>query len=160
MRVIAHYLHTHLAGAAAGIDLFGRSGAAQLDDEIGDIVLQLREQLVDERRALLRMAERLGVGESTVLTTVARAGERIGRLKPNGDLLRRTPLTDLVELEAMLVAVGGKIAGWQALLSVADAHDGLDRAELDMLLDQGEDQQRRLAEAHAMVATRVLAGAA
>jgi len=156
MEAIAYYVHVHLAGAAAGIDLFGRSGRAQTDREIGDVVLQIREQLIDERRSLRAMADRLQVGESSLLTWSARAAERVGRLKPNGDLLRRTPLTDLVELEAMRDAVAGKIAGWQALLAVADDYAGLDRAELDVLLDQGEEQHRRLTDAHAVVAARVL----
>jgi len=83
-----------------------------------------------------------------------------GACKPNGDLLRRTPLTDLVELEAMRDAVAGKIAGWRALLAVADAHEGLDQHELHVFVEQGEEQHRRLSDAHAVVAAEVLLPAA
>lgn len=156
MSAIGHYVHIHLAGSAAGIDLFGRSGPAQHDREIGETVLEIREQLFDERDRLQRMADDLGVGESVLLTTAARVGERVGRLKPNDSLLHRTALTDLVELEAMRDAVAGKVAGWQALLAVVDTHEALDRGELEMLLDQGLEQHDRLADAHRIAAARAL----
>ncbi|MEH3032809.1 MAG: hypothetical protein PGN07_01925 [Aeromicrobium erythreum] len=157
MSAIAHYVHVHLAGSAAGIDLFTRSGEGQLDGRIARMVLDIRDELVDERARLQRMADALDVGESTVLTTAARVGERIGRLKPNESLVHRTPLTDLVELEAMRDAVAGKIAGWQALLTVVDVRPELDRGELDFLLAQGLEQHDRLTAAHRDVAGRVLA---
>lgn len=157
MSPIGHHVHIHLAGAAAGIDLFGRSGPELADQQIGQMVLEFRDELVQEREQLLAMAERLGVGESVVMSTAARLGERLGRLKPNGDLLRRTPLTDLLELEAMRDAVAGKIAGWEALLAVVDQYPGaLDRAELEALHQQAEDQHAGLSEAHRTVAARVL----
>lgn len=153
---IAHHVHVHLAGSAAGIDLFGRSGDAQLDPDIGATVRDIHRELVDERRRLRRMADDLGVGESKALTLAARAGERVGRLKPNGSLTERTDMTDLVELEAMRTAVAGKHAGWQALLSVVDVHPALQRAELEELIAQAETQQARLAEAHGRAAARAL----
>ena len=66
-----------------------------------------------------------------------RAGERVGRLKPNGHLVRRAPLSDLVEVEAGLDAVHAKACGWQALR----AAPGLDAAVvLDDLMRRAEDQ--------------------
>lgn len=153
---IAHHVHLHLAGSAVGIDLFSRSGPAQLDAEIGAIVLEIRDQLLDERKRLRRMATALGAGESRLLTFSARAGERVGRLKPNGSWTQRTPLTDLVELEAMRTAVSGKRAGWQALLSVVDVHEALHRQELEMLIGQADEQLERLAFAHSRAAARAL----
>lgn len=158
MRAIAHHVHLHLAGSAAGIDLFDRSARAQRDPETADAVRQIHAQLVDERRALRAMADRLDVGESPVLTLGARLAERLGRLKPNGRLLERTAVTDLIELEAMCDAVAGKVTGWRALLAVCDHVDGLERVELELLLDQGLTQHRRLSELHELCASRVLPG--
>ncbi|NHA01304.1 hypothetical protein G5V59_19530 [Nocardioides sp. W3-2-3] len=39
----------------------------------------------------------VGVKPSVVGTTMARVGEVVGRLKPNGHLFHRAPLTDVVE---------------------------------------------------------------
>jgi hypothetical protein len=153
---IAHQVHTHLAAAAAGVDLFERSADAQLDPDAAAVVREIHGELVDERRRLRRMAADLGVGESSVLTAAARVGERLGRLKPNGSLTRRTDLTDLVELEAMRTVVAHRRAGWQALMSVVDVHACLDREELQQLVAQSEDQQSRLADAHTRAAARAL----
>lgn len=156
MTAIAHHVHLHLAASAAGIDLFGRAGDGMIDREAGELAHELRAELLQERRQLRRMADRLDVGESMLLTNGARLGERLGRLKPNGSLLRRTPLTDLVELEAMRDAVGAKRVGWEALRAVADRHEALDADELQGLVDQAAEQGRRLGEAHARTAAHVL----
>lgn len=157
MTALAHYLHIHLAGAAAGIDLFGSGGRAQRDREIGRMVLALREELIEERQQLVRMARDLGTRDAPVMSTLARIGERVGRVRRTHGVLHRSASADLIELETMRDAVAGKIAGWQALLTVVDHHRELDRAELEALLAQGEKQHRLLTEAHQQVAVRVLA---
>lgn len=153
---LAHHVHLHLAASAATLDLFGRSEGALLDPDTRNVVGEIRGELQEGHRALQSMAAALGVGESRVLTLAARAGERLGRLKPNGSLTQRTDLTDVVELEAMRTAVTGIRAGWQALLSVTDVHPVLDQLELQELVGRSEDHQSRLAAAHTRAAVRAL----
>lgn len=157
MTPIAHYLHVHLASSAAGIDLFATGGRAQKDREIGAMVLDVRKQLIDERRRLQRMARALGTGDAPVMSALARVSERVARVRRAHGVLHRSASADLIELETMRDAVAGKIAGWQALLTVVDHHAALDRAELEQLLTQGEEQHRLLTDAHRKVAARVLA---
>jgi hypothetical protein len=59
---IAHHVHTHLAGSAAGIDLFGRSAAGLLDPDAATLVRDIQEELLDERRRLRRMADGYTIG--------------------------------------------------------------------------------------------------
>ncbi|MBU5895038.1 hypothetical protein JVW19_23965, partial [Vibrio cholerae O1] len=47
--------------------------------------------------------------------------ERLGRLKPNGRLLRRSPMTLVLETELMRSAIMGKLGMWQTLRDNADA---------------------------------------
>ena len=54
-------------------------------------------------------------------------GEKIGRLKFNGRLLGRSPLSDLEEVELLRLGVEGKVAGWRTLRTLADADPRLDR---------------------------------
>lgn len=157
MSAIGHYVHIHLAGAAAGIDLFGTSSRCLSDREIAEMVRGIREELLDERRRLNRIAEQLGAGGAPVMSTLARIGERVGRVRRMHGRLRRSDSDDLIDLETMRDAVAGKIAGWQALLTVVDRYSALDREELEFLLAQAEEQHRKLTEAHATVAARVLA---
>ncbi len=46
-----------------------------------------------------------------LLGTVTRLSERVGQLKPNGHLVRRAPLSDLVGVEGTLEALQRKVAG-------------------------------------------------
>jgi hypothetical protein len=155
MDALGHYLRIHLTGSAGGIELFSR-GEAMPDSTARETVLGIRDELVQEREQLLAMASRVGASPAPLAAVAAKVGERIGRLKPNGDLLHRTPLTDVVDLETMLVAVAGKIAGWQSLIAVADKHDGLRLDELTALLEQARRQHEQLAGLHAAAAARAL----
>jgi len=68
------------------------------------------------------------------------AAEKAGRLKLNGRLLSRSPLSSLVELEGLAVGIQGKIAGWRTLRVVAEHDNRLDTARLDSLLSSAEAQ--------------------
>ena len=54
--------------------------------------------------------------------------EKLGRLKPNGQILGYSPLSRLVELETLALGITGKRSLWEALLGVADEDARLDRA--------------------------------
>lgn len=155
MDALGHYLRIHLTGSAGGIELFSR-GSGMPDEEARRVVLGIRDELVEEREQLLSIAHRVGARPAPLAAVAAKVGERIGRLKPNGHLLSRTPLTDLIDLEAMRVAVAGKTAGWEALLSVVDQHDGLPLDELTALHEQALRQTEQLAELHSRAAARSL----
>ncbi len=157
MDTLAHYLRIHLTGSAGGIELFGR-GERMADPHARTVLSDIRRELVVERHQQLQMARRAGIRPAPLLALGAKVGERISRLKPNGDPVRRTPLSDLVDLEAMRTAVSGKVAGWEALLSVAGHHEGLDRDELAALARQGERQLEQLGELHTAAAARALSG--
>lgn len=157
MNALGQYMRVHLAGAAAGIDLFHLSGGRITDAQTRREVKEMHAELVDERKRLVRMAEQVGASDPLVFSTITRLGAQATRLGPNGDFLHQTALTDLVVLETMRDAVAGKIAGWQALLTVVEQYDALDREELELLLKQGEDQHDRLTRAHRKAASKALA---
>lgn len=88
-----------------------------------------------------------------------RAGERFARLKPNGRILSRAPLSDLIEIEGLLDAVRAKWAGWHALLAAEPdllQPQRIDPAEVDALRLRAESQTEILTRLHAEVAARVL----
>ena len=97
----------------------------------------------------------MDVDPNPLLGVALQVGERIGRLKPNGRVLRRSPLSDLIEVEALVDAVAAKRTGWHALAAVrlpADLDD-----EVAQLITRADDQLDRLASIHAAVAATVLA---
>ena len=86
-------------------------------------------------------------------------GRGEGRLKFNGRLLTRSPLSDLEELEMLRLGVEGKAAGWRTLRTLADSDTRLDPARLDELISRARRQadlleDLRVGAADQMIRTR------
>lgn len=150
-------LRNHQAGGTATVDLFRRAVKAQAGRPYA---AQLR-QLADEAREDLDFNEsvmrRLGVRPSAAQVAATRISERVGRLKPNGALVRRAPLSDLVELEGLIAAVHVKMAGWQAAVA-SGALTADETTRLDELHVRAQSQAARLTELHRQAATAVFSG--
>ncbi|MQA98144.1 MAG: hypothetical protein GEV11_27350 [Streptosporangiales bacterium] len=130
------YLNDHLAGATAGLELARRVARARHEAELDRLV----EEIAADRDALLEIMRVLRVPKRPVKQYAAMLGERIARLKPNGRLLHRSPVSDVVELEAMRLAIDGKAAGWRALRRLAEQDDRLDAERLDALMARAREQ--------------------
>jgi hypothetical protein len=85
------------------------------------------------------------------------AGEKAGRLKFNGHLLTRSPLSDLEETEMLRLGVEGKAAGWRTLRAVAERDSRLDTGQLDELLARAARQSDELESLRVSIAAQVLA---
>ena len=93
---------------------------------------------------------RLGVEPDRVKDTFSRIAERLGRLKLNGRLLRRSPLSDLLELETLVVGITGKQALWVSLREIPS----IKIEELDQLFERAEEQKRVVENARVAAAKR------
>jgi hypothetical protein len=99
------YLNDHLAGATAGTELArrmarshrGGEGSAREDSGALD---RLAAEIAQDRSALLTIMAALGITVRAYKVGAAWIGEKAGRLKFNGRLLARSPLSDLEELES------------------------------------------------------------
>jgi hypothetical protein len=146
------YLNDHLAGSTVGRELSKRAAGENRGTPTGDFLEKLHEEIVEDRRTLLEVMSALDVGEDRVKTLAARAGERIGRLKPNGNLLSYSPLSRVVELEGLALGVHGKASLWRALGLVEDARlEPFDFAALE----RRAQRQRKGLEQHRMDAARI-----
>ncbi|HVV22716.1 MAG TPA: hypothetical protein VHF06_24990 [Pseudonocardiaceae bacterium] len=106
--------------------------AAQLRRLAGDVA--------EDRASLIAVMQRLGVTVDQFKVALGWIGEKLGRLKLNGYLFGRSPLSTVIELEAMRLGVEGKAAGWRTLRTRADQDDRLDAAELDRLIERASGQ--------------------
>ena len=95
------YLNDHLAGATAGVELAHRMAQEHRGSAYGETLESLRKEISQDRQALVRILADLDVPVRRYKTYGAWLGEKAGRMKPNGRLLRRSGLALLVELEAM-----------------------------------------------------------
>ena len=98
----------------------------------------------------------LGVTVRMYKVGVAWIGEKAGRLKFNGRLLSRSPLSDLEELELLRLGVEGKAAGWRTLRTLAGTDARLDAGRLDELISRASSQADQLEELRVRAASRVI----
>jgi hypothetical protein len=152
--VLHGYLQHHWVGSTAGVALFERVARTHGVVEVSTAVGLLADEVAEERETLRRIMHDVGISPSALGTVAAKVGAELGRFKPNGRILSRAPLTDLVEIEALRIAVWGKRCGWEALRSVADADPRLDATLLDGLVARSDRQLERLGELHLTTARR------
>lgn len=136
------YMRDHHAGAAAGVDLFRRVADAHEDGHIRDVVSRLGDQTEEDKAELERLMELVGTSPSLLKDLPARAAETVAKLKPNQRVAERSPLSDLLELEALTLAVTGKELGWKALLDIGDPR--LPRTTLERLAERAREQGEQL----------------
>ncbi|WP_010539746.1 DUF892 family protein [Dietzia alimentaria] len=114
------YMQDHHAGAAAGLDLFRRVAKNHSDPEVREAVKRIADETVDDLTGLEELMTLAGTSPSRLKDLPAKAAEKVGQLKPNQRIADRSPLSDLVELEALTMAVTGKKMGFRALLELDD----------------------------------------
>ena len=107
-------------------------------------------------RTLLAIMAALDVLVRRYKTSAAWIGEKAGRLKLNGALLTRSPLSSLEELELLRLAVEGKAAGWRTLREIAESDQHLNAAQLDELIARAGHQGHLLEELRVRAARRVM----
>ncbi len=150
------YLNDHLAGATAGTEL-ARRIAATHDGPADGALRRLAAEVAQDRAALLDMIQALGIPVRNYKVYAAWVGEKAGRLKFNGHLLTKSPLSYLEELELMRLGVEGKAAGWRTLRVLADSDQRLDAARLDELIAKARRQSELLEELRVRAAAQVIA---
>jgi hypothetical protein len=138
------------------LELAKRAAAANEGSELGDFLEQLANEIEGERDDLRSIMGHLGVGENKVKVPLAWAAEKVGRLKPNGQITGYSPLSRLIELEGLSLGVAGKLALWRAL---AATRDELSSFNLDGLIDQAR-RQREALEKHRLAAAQEALGSA
>lgn len=149
------YLNDHLAGATAGTELAQRAAGARRGTTAGEVILRIAGEIAEDRRALLEIMTALDVPVQRYKVCAGWLAEKAGRVKPNGRLVSRAPLSDLVELEAMRLGIEGKAAAWRALRAVADHDDRIEAARLDELLVRASRQADTIEELRGQTARRL-----
>ncbi len=150
------YLNDHLAGATVGTELARRMARSHRGREDSGPLNRLAAEIAQDRAALTDIMAALGVTVRAYKVGSAWIGEKAGRLKFNGHLLTRSPLSDLEELEILRLAVEGKAAGWRTLRARADTDARIDAGRLDELISRAGRQVGELEELRVRAASRVL----
>ena len=151
------YLNDHLAGATGGVELARRAAGSAAGTEAAGPLQRFAAEVAEDREALLNMMVALGIPVRSYKLYAAWFGEKAGRLKLNGRLLSRSPLSSLEELELLRLGVEGKAAGWRTLRALAERDSRLDAGQLDQLLSRARLQAGMLEELRLHAADQVIA---
>jgi len=151
-KLLAIYLQDHLAGATAAVELFRRSAGAHKGTSLGDVLDALTLEVISDRQALVDLMAVLGIRPDRIKTGAGWMAEKVGRLKFNGAVLSRSPLSDVLELEGMRMAAEWKAAGWRVLKALGASDQRLAEVDFDDLLQRADDQITRLESLRVAVA--------
>lgn len=157
-RLLSVYLNDHLMGATGGVELARRSLASNRGTALGTFLEGLLEEIVQDRRTLEQVMDRLDVTVDRAKLVLGMVGERLGRLKLNGQLFGYSDLSRVVELEALCAGVGLKRRLWRSLAEVSDADVRLADVDFEHLAERASAQLDGL-ERHRLAAASRAFGA-
>lgn len=138
------YLKDHFAGAAGGGSLCRRIADTAASDEEALDVHGIADEIGEEKKILMGIMDRLQVSPSLFKAAGAWVGEKAVRTK----LRASWEAGRVLQYEAMIMGVTGKLQLWNSLLEIEPQVAELDRPELEKLARQAEDQRSRLAHWH------------
>jgi hypothetical protein len=144
--LLAIYLNDHLAGSTAGRELARRTAQSNRQTAYGPYLGELSREIDEDRDSLLRIMRSLDVRIDPAKVWLGWLAEKAGRLKFNGRLREYSPMSRVVELEALALGVSGKRAGWRTLSLVQTTLPALEAFDLDALQQRAEAQLTHLEE--------------
>ncbi len=152
------YLHDHLAGATAGLELVEALRDQHADEPLGRFAAQLFGEIETDRRTLEELAERLGPGGNPLKEAGAWLAEKVGRLKLGRPAAGE--LGTLEALEALALGILGKKALWDALAVVAPQDPRLSGLKFSELSRRAQAQHARVEDQRLSTARTALQPAA
>ena len=151
-KLLRIFMQDHLAAATAGLELAKRVRGSNRGTTYGDDLAQIADEIAEDRRALEEMLSDLGFGPDRPKNIGAWAGEKLGRLKLNGQVTGYSPLSRVIEFEGLMAGISMKLSLWGILLEVSEQEPALDPARLRRLISRGEEQRGTVAELRARAA--------
>jgi len=145
-KLLSIYLEDHVAGATAGSQRAARLADAEADTKDARVLATFAADVAKDLDALLALMKTLGVEPNRLKAGVASVAEKVGALKLNGRVFERSPLSTIVELEAMQMAVRGKRSLWETLQAAMTSPTP---DELDELIGRADAQLDMLSALHA-----------
>ena len=130
--LLAIYLRDHFAASTAGRNRCRYARDRNRDGELGSLLDTLLHEIEEDRDTLRRVMARVGVEPSGVKVAASAALERLGRLKLNGQVTGYSPVSRVLDLEALSLGIEGKSLLWAAL---AARNDPLDQRAVDSAME-------------------------
>ena len=130
------YLQDHLAAATAGSQRATRLADAEAESVDSAALAGFAADVAADLDALSKLMDTLSVERSWLKTSVAVVREKLGTLKLNGRVTERSPLSTVIELEAIQMAVRGKRSLWETLQAAMPSASPIDFGGLILRADE------------------------
>jgi hypothetical protein len=150
LHLLRIYLRDHEAASVGGLELFRRCSKSNEGTAYAAELQRLTSDIRSDRDALRDICRLFDVKFSKVGRAMALAGVTVGRVKLNGRVFSYSPLSRVVELEAMSAGVMSKLRLWQSLLLLANSDTRLDETALIRHQTEAFDQLDVLRHLHDM----------
>jgi hypothetical protein len=135
---LATYLHDHIGGAKAAIDLLEAMRDRQKDKLLSDFAAHLLSEVQADRDTLQHLAEKAGSGSNVLKELTGWLAEKVTRLKlgqGSGE-----SFGTFEALEFLALGVRGKMGLWQALDVAAPSDTRLSGYDFKQLAARAETQ--------------------
>ena len=154
---LATYLHDHLGGARAAIDLLEAMRGLHRDKSLSDFAAHLLTEVQADRDTLQHLAEQAGSGSSILKELTGWLAEKVTRLKLGQ--ASSDGFGTFEALEFLALGIRGKVSLWQALNVAAASDTRLSGYDFQQLTDRAENQfqmveQQRLKAAKTALVSR------
>jgi hypothetical protein len=154
---LATYLHDHLGGAKAAIELLEVMRDRHKDKPLGDFAAHLLTEVQADRDTLQRLAEKVGGGSNLIKEFTGWLGEKATRLKFSPD--SSNAFETFEALEFLALGVRGKLGMWQALDVTAPDNPRLSGYDFKQLAAKAETQYEDVEQQRKQTAKLALAPA-
>ncbi|MFY0530423.1 hypothetical protein ACN28I_47050 [Archangium gephyra] len=138
------YLNDHLAGSMVGVELARRAKSENAGNAVGEYLDTFLRELLEDRATLQGVMSALGLKRDVMKQGAAWVGEKLGRLKLNGQLTGYSPLSRVVELEGLCLGTEGRLSMWRTLRRLSRKDERLGRFDFTTLITRAEHQRRIL----------------
>jgi hypothetical protein len=138
------YLKDQLALGIAWRELARRAARNNKGTTAGAVLERVATGIAEDVVTFRGIMRELGVRPDPVRNTAVTVAERITRLKPNGRLLRYSPLSRFEELEFLAMGIDGKKQLWITLRDLAGLGERLPDVDFDELLTRAAEQRAAL----------------
>jgi hypothetical protein len=129
---LATYLHDHLAGATATVELLAMLVKEHGEGTIGEVAATLLGEVREDRATLRSLAEEDGQRAGLLKAAAAWVGSKIGRVRLGRAAAGKVGTWET--LEALALAILGKLALWEALREAVPSRPELADVDLATLI--------------------------
>jgi hypothetical protein len=140
------YLNDHRTVAVIAHALAMRSRGANTGNEFGEFLEGFVPLLEDDIDQLDAVFDRCEISKDLLKLGAARLGVELGRLKLNGRVTDYSPLSRVIEFEALSLGVLGKQKLWATIAALPSDHPAASAIDTSQLIERGETHAQRLQE--------------